>query len=272
MDCCICGPMPSIFKPPRNSICSSCYEGAKGLMAFFNELDGNQYTGIPTNSHGLKPNMSKGILDAFKWVKKMKEREEVVNEKMSFLDGLVLALRDGIHTDILVKPGTGAPIAAHRALLASKSEIFRTMLGHDECKAPAEDTISFPELSRDELKCLLEFLYTGCLPKRSADKQLYSMLLAADKYDIPFLRKVCEHQILDSLDSSNALDILEVSEVCSNGMLKDHAMNSIVRHVEDVVFSTRYDEFALKNAHLCVEITRALLREMKDKKDHGMSI
>lgn len=50
--------------------------------------------------------------------------EEGVNEKMSFLDGLLLALRDGIHTDILVKPGTGAPIAAHRALLVSSFSHF----------------------------------------------------------------------------------------------------------------------------------------------------
>ncbi|XP_010931325.1 BTB/POZ domain-containing protein At3g56230 [Elaeis guineensis] len=271
MDCCICGPMANYFKPPRNSICSSCYEGAKGMMAFINELDGDQDAGFPTNSRGFKPNISKGLLNAFKWVKKMKEREEELNEKLRFLDCLVLALRDGIHTDIMVKPGTGAPLAAHRALLAMKSEIFRTMLGSDECKAPAEDTISFPELSHDELKFLLEFLYTGSLPKGSTDKHLFSMLVAADKYNIPFLRKVCEHQILDLLDSSNALNILEVADVCSNRMLKDQAMNSIVKNVEDVVFSKRYEEFALKNAHLCVEITRALLMEMKDEKDHEMS-
>lgn len=47
----------------------------------------------------------------------MKEREEELNEKLRFLDCLALALRDGVHTDIMVKPGTGAPLAAHRALL-----------------------------------------------------------------------------------------------------------------------------------------------------------
>ena len=61
MDCCICGPMANYFKPPRNSICSSCYEGAKGMMAFINELDGDQDAGFPTNSRGFKPNISKAI-------------------------------------------------------------------------------------------------------------------------------------------------------------------------------------------------------------------
>lgn len=40
MDCCICSPMVSVYRPPRNSICSSCYDGAKSMIAFLNELDG----------------------------------------------------------------------------------------------------------------------------------------------------------------------------------------------------------------------------------------
>jgi hypothetical protein len=36
MDCCICGPMAAIYRPPRNTICSPCYEGAKAIIAFLN--------------------------------------------------------------------------------------------------------------------------------------------------------------------------------------------------------------------------------------------
>lgn len=34
MDCCICSPMASVFRPPRNTICASCYEGAKTMLDF----------------------------------------------------------------------------------------------------------------------------------------------------------------------------------------------------------------------------------------------
>lgn len=151
---------------------------------------------------------------------------------------------------------------------ATRSEIFRTVLSSDECKAPAEATISLPELSHEELDCLLEFLYCGTLePDDRVEKHVCSLLIAADKYDIPFLRRFCEARILRSLGPSNALQVLEVSEMCSNAKLKEQAMSSIVKHMEDVVLSRAYDSFAMKNAHLCVEITRALLAEMKAKRD-----
>jgi len=48
----------------------------------------------------------------------MKEKEEELNEKLVFLEGFENTFKDRIHTDILVKPGTGGPpIPAHRALL-----------------------------------------------------------------------------------------------------------------------------------------------------------
>lgn len=157
-------------------------------------------------------------------------------------------------------------LSLHSCLQATRSEVFRTMLETDEIKAPAIDTISLPELNHEELHCLLEFLYCGSLPNEKVEKHAFSLLIAADKYNIPFLKKFCEIQILRSLDSSNALEVLEISEVCSNNTLKESAMNSIVKHMEDVVFSSKYDEFAVKNAHLCVLITRALLKETKEKR------
>ncbi|XP_064966360.1 BTB/POZ domain-containing protein At1g01640-like [Musa acuminata AAA Group] len=268
MDCCVCSPMASVYRPPRNTICASCYQGARSMIAFLNEHDNyiEHITICSAVSHGSKSSATKGISHAFEKMKEMEEREKDMKEKLRFLDGLI-ALRERIHTDILVKPGSGPPIPAHKALLAAKSEIFRTMLMSDECKAPAEDTISFPELSHDELKCLVEFLYSGSLPEWSTEQHSYSMLIAADKYDIPFLRKYCEHRILAALRPSNALEVLQVAEVCSDAELKEQAMNLITKHAEDVVFSARYDELARNNAHLCVEITRALLTEMKDKRD-----
>ncbi|KAL5974726.1 hypothetical protein ACLOJK_031396 [Asimina triloba] len=255
MDCCVCGPMAYIFRPPRNTICLSCYEGARCMTAFLTKLD------LEKESDGLA-----GISHALKWMKEMKENQEGMNEKMAFLDGLSVAFRDEILIDIHVKPRDGRPIPAHRALLATRSEIFRTMLGSDECKAPADDTISLPDMSHEELKCLLEFLYSGTLPKEMLEKHAFSLLLAADKYEIPFLRKCCESWILGSLNSSNALEVLEISEACSNKTLKECAMNSIVQNMEDVVFSPNYVGFALRNASLSVEITRAVLREAKDRK------
>lgn len=59
MDCCICSPMASLYRPPRNTICPSCYEGAKCMIRFINELEIDRDVANPTKFHGLKPQASK---------------------------------------------------------------------------------------------------------------------------------------------------------------------------------------------------------------------
>ncbi|XP_009794698.1 BTB/POZ domain-containing protein At3g56230 [Nicotiana sylvestris] len=273
MDCSICSAMPFILRPPRNTICGACYEGARTIITLTNRNDHSDNTKGTDNKTvtGLSASSSnpsiKGFVNALKWVKEMKEMEEELNEKLNYLSRFVVAFRDHIHTDILIKPGNDGPsIPAHRALLAARSDIFKNILDSDGCKAPPSDTITLPELNYEELESLLEFLYSGDLSKEKMEKHVYSLSIAADKYEIPFLQKFCEHQMLGSLNSSNALDILEISDTCSNLSLKETSLNFIVKNMEDIVFTARFDAFALKNPHLTVQITRASFIDIKNKR------
>ena len=60
----------------------------------------------------------------------------------------------------------------------------------------------------------------------------------------------------------NALRTLEVADLSSSAVLRERAMETVVEHAEQVVFSPEYEGFAVRNAGLCVEITRALLAKM----------
>lgn len=125
------------------------------------------------------------------------------------------------------------------------------------------DAITLPELSHDELESLLEFLYGGDLPEEKLEKHVYSLSLAADKYEIPYLQKFCESYMMRSLNCGSALDVLEIAEVCSFRALKESALDFIVRNMEEIVFSSGFEGFALKNPHLSVQITRASLMDSK---------
>lgn len=39
MDCSVCTSMPVQLRPPRNTICGACYEGARSLISFINKLE-----------------------------------------------------------------------------------------------------------------------------------------------------------------------------------------------------------------------------------------
>ncbi|KAG6404363.1 hypothetical protein SASPL_136609 [Salvia splendens] len=208
-----------------------------------------------------------GFVKALNWVKLQEGKMKLQDEKMTYLSGFATAFRDQIHTDIQVKAGDNEPpIPAHRVILATRSTIFRNMLDSDQCKAPANQTITLPELSHEELDALLEFLYSGSLPKEKMEKHVCSLAISADKYEIPFLQKFCEKEMLGSLNTSNALDILEISDTCKNKNLKETTLSFIVRNMEEIVFSPGFDDFALKNPHLNTQITRASITNNKKRK------
>jgi speckle-type POZ protein len=138
-------------------------------------------------------------------------------------------------------------------------EVFRHMLSaDDQCKAPAGDDISLPELSHEDLSLFLAFLYTGAFFSNDGgpeERQLHALLVVADKYDVPFLRRACEARV----EPRNVLRTLEVAELSCSDALRERAMEMVVEHAEQVVFSAEFHDFAARNVGLCVQITRALL-------------
>ncbi|KAG4150607.1 hypothetical protein ERO13_D04G014150v2 [Gossypium hirsutum] len=193
--------------------------------------------------------------------KPLTDTEDDLRKRISFLSGFMVAFKDQIHTDIKLKPNNGPCISAHRSLLAARSEIFKNILSSDNFKAPPTDTdtMTLSELSTEELESLLEFLYTGDLPADKFKKHVYALCAAADKYEIPYLQESCERYMLNSLNASNALDILDLSNLYSKKKLKETTLNFIVRNMKSIVSSQKYEEFASSNPHLCVEVSRAFV-------------
>ncbi|KAI3931091.1 hypothetical protein MKW92_011427 [Papaver armeniacum] len=193
------------------------------------------------------------------WIRRDKEAKEEREGWIAFLSELALAVREGIYSDIQVKPRSGPSIRAHKFVLATRSEILKNMLESDLCKAAPGDSISLPEFNHEELETFLEFLYQGDLVVEKFEKHFCSLLIAADKYGIPHLQKFCEKQLLKLLNSSNALKVLEISDAVSNEILKLAALKLIVLQYKDIVLLPTFDEFAKQNPHLVVQITRASL-------------
>ncbi|KAI3931095.1 hypothetical protein MKW92_011431 [Papaver armeniacum] len=173
------------------------------------------------------------------------------------LTDLALAFREGIYSDIQVKPGNGPSIRAHKFLLATRSEILKNILESDSCKAAPEESISLPEFI---------FFYRGDLAIEKFEKHFCSLLIAADKYGILHLQKFSEHHLVKLLSASNALKILEVSDVVSNEKIKLAALKLIVLHYKEIVMAPSFDEFAKQNPHLVVEITRAAFAYLSEKR------
>ncbi|XVF82110.1 hypothetical protein PTKIN_Ptkin16aG0018300 [Pterospermum kingtungense] len=149
---------------------------------------------------------------------------------------------------------------------ATRSEIFKNMLDSDSFKAAPSNTMTVPELNSEELESLLEFLYSGSLPLEKLEKHVYPLFIAAQKYQIPYLHEFCQCYMLNSLNASSVLDVLETSEVCSNKGLKEIALNFIFKNTEAVVLSDKYEALAAKNPQLCMQITKEFFMHARTDK------
>lgn len=230
-------------------------------MALTNKLD-NTTEEEQEKSKGLA---QKGLAHAFNQLKQLKDLDDALLEQYRFLEALVMAFHEELHPDVELVPKNGPPIHAHRVVMATKSSVFKSMFEADECKGIHTGAIPIPEMSHDELRCLLEFLYSGSISEEKIEQHGHVLFIAADKYNIPFLSKICEAHISNSINPSNVLDVLELATMCSATSLKEIAVNTIVKHHDEIIFTEKYEGFALRNALLSVEITKALLKDIKGK-------
>ena len=141
------------------------------------------------------------------------------------------------------------------------------MLESDECKAPASDSITIPDLLYEELQAFLQFLYTGHLPQQQVEKHGISLLSAAHKYEVSSLEMLCATIICKSLGRNNVLQVLEFASSYSLDMVIGAAMDFIVQNISDIILSPEYEAFAHRNGDLSLQITKALVKKSVWKDD-----
>jgi len=91
----------------------------------------------------------------------------------------------------------------HKILLSMRSPVFKSMLSHDT-KETRENKVAIPDVAKDVMKNLLNFIYTD-----SVEDEMISvgLLMAANKYQIERLQAICEHRITADLNLSNIAEI-----------------------------------------------------------------
>ena len=86
----------------------------------------------------------------------------------------------------------------HKLILGEKSKVFKNMLFNNEMVEATSGEIKIVDTPTDAMENLLYYIYHDCL--KSIAMITPDLLLAADKYDIPDLVKMCA----DLMDDSNS--------------------------------------------------------------------
>ena len=91
---------------------------------------------------------------------------------------------------------------------------------------------------------------------------------AADRYRLDHLKQMCEEELVNRVEASNAADILSLAHKYNAAPLKSFALAMISRNVEQVMRTNGWKELILNDRGLLIEAFDSLARynmELKNK-------
>uniref|UniRef100_A0A6N2LUC5 BTB domain-containing protein n=1 Tax=Salix viminalis TaxID=40686 RepID=A0A6N2LUC5_SALVM len=155
-------------------------------------------------------------------------------------------------------PGTASsvPVPAHKAVLASRSPVFKAMLGN-EMEESRSGIIRISDVSYDVLRAFINYLYTAeaCLDEQMA----YDLLILAEKYEVKHLKAYCEKFLVSKLNWDNSFVSYAFAHQHNAKHLLESALSLIIDNMDKLTKREEYTELVEKDPRLVVDIYEAYL-------------
>ena len=137
-------------------------------------------------------------------------------------------LRDEKFPDVTIVC-QGEEFPCHKAILAGRSSVFEAMFSHN-MKEKMENKVVVEDIDADTLDGLLCFIYCGSTTSGKSAK----LLVAAEKYNLMDLKKLCEENLCVNITVENVLDRLELADLHNAAILRSMALKFIGRNAKEV--------------------------------------
>lgn len=153
-------------------------------------------------------------------------------------------------------PCNSPSIPAHRAVLTSRSPVFRAML-ETEMEESLSGTIKMNDVSYDALRTFVNYLYTAeaCLDEQMA----CDLLVLAEKYQVKHLKTHCEKYLMSRLNWENSLPYYAFAHQHGATTLLDAALSLILDNMDKVTKREEYSELVEKDPRVVVDIYESYL-------------
>ncbi|XP_042902140.1 speckle-type POZ protein-like [Parasteatoda tepidariorum] len=173
---------------------------------------------------------------------------------------LVKMFADQEHSDVELK-AENMSLPAHKFLLSARSPVFRAMFHHKDMLENESNVVEISDVDSKTLKSFLEFLYTGSVDIID-DESALGLLIIADKYQVLSLIDTCSRFALSALSLENACEILYLSDLLNLKLLRDNAVDFVVKHFNEISKSCDWSEYIEKNPSLVFEILSHLMKDL----------
>ncbi|XP_024392042.1 uncharacterized protein [Physcomitrium patens] len=162
------------------------------------------------------------------------------------------------HVDVQLVAKDEGRVHAHKAILAARSQEFEKLF-----RAEIKDgIIEIADMSYEELSAFVRFFYTASIDSKLLVKHSSSLLQAADRYKVNFLRTVCEEALVTNICKENAISIFVVAKKhCSEATLE--ALLNEATSMGELSTFNEYKQYCQTDAKLLLELYEKFLEVKK---------
>ncbi|CAD6335922.1 unnamed protein product [Miscanthus lutarioriparius] len=166
---------------------------------------------------------------------------------------------------------SGESFAAHKAILAARSPVFKAEFFGDMDETSSEYVV-IEDMEAVVFKSMLHFIYTDMAPELDGDQEpqaaatmVQHLLVAADRYELNRLKQICECKLSGGIGIGTAATTLALAEQHHCSLLKSKCIEFVTKSPEtlDAVLAT--DGYAHLVAS-CPLVLAELLRAARGRK------
>lgn len=184
--------------------------------------------------------------------------------------------KDRQFTDVSILVGD-KKFRAHKAILATRSPVFRQMFAHDmvENKLNAVRVVDF---EAEVIEEMLESIYTNV---SSLELKLYEegedfvmeLFKAADKYQIDDLKLECERVLYENLSVDSALQTLELADKYNSHQLKYEVLEFISLNLTELtVGNDAWTSVVAERPHFALDVMSRIVPHMSGPKSERIQL
>ena len=158
------------------------------------------------------------------------------------------------------------PLKASKFMLKVRSPVFKAMF-QSGLKEAKDSTVPIPDISPEVGEEMITYMYTDKTPNISTMPE--ELWLAAEKYQLPGLKALCENELDRQLNKDTAARILLFTgRYYGDGALRDRAVNLITQNKETYthVKKSKDWEEVVKDNELLLAINDKVFAEPPEKR------
>lgn len=144
-------------------------------------------------------------------------------------------------------------IRAHKAILASRSSVFRKLLTSDLYNS--SNIIPITDVEPRVFKEVLRYMYVGRV--EHIEKLSQKLLMAANKYNVKGLKSMCEEYLCKDLKDGNAMEILDLANEQEADSLATEAASFIASHGASIIRTAEFKSMERKLHNPLFDVFRA---------------